>query len=122
MALNKLISSKGLLLFTVFVSFISKATNAFTLPTSSTNVAVKKKIGNGSTFMPFIASSVALSARKGKEDLSFIESRDMTREEMLELNAQNEDIMNMELSMMTGFSLIISLPLLYLCWVAFFSE
>ena len=55
-------------------------------------------------------------------DLSDIESRDMTREEMLELNKQNEDIMNMELSMMTGFSLIISLPILYLCWVAFFSE
>lgn len=61
--------------------------------------------------------------KKGpKEDLSFIESRDMTREEMLELNKQNEEIMNMELQMMTGFSLILSLPILYLCWVAFFSD
>lgn len=56
------------------------------------------------------------------EDLSFIESRDMTREEMLELNKKNEDIMNMEIAAMTGFSLVLSLPILYLCWVAFFSD
>ena len=59
---------------------------------------------------------------KKKEDLSYLETRDMTKEEMLELNKKNEDIMNMELTMMTGFSLMLSLPLLYLCWVAFFSE
>lgn len=59
---------------------------------------------------------------KKKEDLSYLETRDMTKEEMLELNKKNEDIMNMELSMMTAFSLVISLPILYLCWVAFFSE
>ena len=59
---------------------------------------------------------------KKKEDLSYLETRDMTKEEMLELNKKNEDIMNMELSMMTGFSLVLSLPLLYLCWVAFFSD
>jgi hypothetical protein len=64
----------------------------------------------------------ALGKKKGKEDLSFIESRDMTREEMMELNKRNEDIMNMELQAMTGFSLILSLPILYLCWVAFFSD
>lgn len=57
-----------------------------------------------------------------KEDLSFLETRDMTREEMAELNQKNEDIMNMELQAMTAFSAIISLPMLYLCWVAFFSE
>ena len=57
-----------------------------------------------------------------KEDLSFIETRDMTREEMLDLNKQNEEIMNMELQMMTGFSFLLSLPILYLCWVAFFSD
>lgn len=60
--------------------------------------------------------------KKAKEDLSYLETRDMTREEMLELNKKNEDIMNMELSAMTGFSLILSLPILYLCWVAFFSD
>ena len=61
-------------------------------------------------------------AKKKKEDLSYLETRDMTKEEMLELNKQNEDIMNMELTAMTGFSLLLSLPILYLCWVAFFSE
>lgn len=60
--------------------------------------------------------------KKEKEDLSYIETRDMTRAEMEELNKKNEDIMNMELSMMTGFSLVLSLPILYLCWVAFFSD
>jgi hypothetical protein len=67
-------------------------------------------------------STTAAFAKKPKEDLSYIETRDMTRAEMEELNRQNEDIMNMELSMMTGFSLLISLPILYLCWVAFFSD
>ena len=57
-----------------------------------------------------------------QEDLSDIESRDMTREEMLELNKKNEDIMNMELGAMTAFSLVLTLPILYLCWVAFFSD
>lgn len=59
---------------------------------------------------------------KKQEDLSFIETRDMTRDEMVDLNKRNEEVMNMELSMMTGFSLVISLPILYLCWVAFFSD
>mmetsp|Transcript_26522 Transcript_26522/g.37381 ORF Transcript_26522/g.37381 Transcript_26522/m.37381 type:complete len:106 (+) Transcript_26522:165-482(+) len=66
-------------------------------------------------------TGVTFMAKKNV-DLSDIESRDMTREEMIELNRQNEEIMNMELQMMTGFSLVISLPILYLCWVAFFSE
>lgn len=68
------------------------------------------------------ASKLIVSAKKPVEDLSFIESRDMTREEMLELNKKNEEIMNMELQMMTAFSLVISIPILYLCWVAFFSD
>jgi hypothetical protein len=57
-----------------------------------------------------------------KEELSYLETRDMTREEMLELNAQNERVMNQELTYMTIFSLIISAPLLYLAWVGFFAE
>lgn len=57
-----------------------------------------------------------------KEELSYLESRDMTREEMLRLNAENERVMNQELAGMTVFSLIISLPLLYLAWVGFFAE
>lgn len=60
--------------------------------------------------------------KKKKEDLSDIESRDMTRAEMEDLNKQNTEIMNMELQLMTVFSLVISLPILYLCWVAFYSD
>jgi len=41
---------------------------------------------------------------------------------MEDLNKQNEEIMNAELFGMTLFSLVISLPLLYLAWVGFFSE
>ena len=85
-----------------------------------------------SAFTPSTRTTVAKSSKfttaafakgkKVKEDLSYIETRDMTRAEMEELNRKNEEIMNMELSMMTGFSLVISLPILYLCWVAFFSD
>lgn len=60
--------------------------------------------------------------KKDDIDLSSIESRDLTREEMLDINKQNEEIMNMELQMMTVFSLVLSLPILYLCWVAFYSD
>mmetsp|Transcript_26191 Transcript_26191/g.53653 ORF Transcript_26191/g.53653 Transcript_26191/m.53653 type:complete len:112 (-) Transcript_26191:254-589(-) len=60
--------------------------------------------------------------KEPEEDLSYIESRDMTRAEMEAVNKKNEDIMNMELGAMTAFSLILSLPILYLCWVAFFSD
>jgi hypothetical protein len=67
-------------------------------------------------------TSAFIFGKKKVEDLSDIEVRDMTREEMLDLNAKNEDIMNMELSVMTGFSVVVSLPILYLCWVAFFSD
>jgi hypothetical protein len=57
-----------------------------------------------------------------KEELAFFETRDMTREEMSQLNAENERVMNQELIGMTVFSLVISLPLLYLAWVGFFAE
>lgn len=60
--------------------------------------------------------------KEPQEDLSYIETRDLTRAEMEEINRQNEEIMNMELSAMTGFSLVLSIPILYLCWVAFFSD
>lgn len=60
--------------------------------------------------------------KEPQEDLSYIETRDLTREEMEAINKQNEEIMNMELSAMTGFSLVLSIPILYLCWVAFFSD
>jgi hypothetical protein len=67
-------------------------------------------------------TQATFSAKKGKEDLSYIETRDMTREEMQALNKQNEDIMNAELIGMTVFSLVLSVPMLYLVWVGFFSE
>ena len=59
---------------------------------------------------------------KEEEDWSDIEVRDMTREEMARLNDENERIMNAELWGMTIFSLILSVPMLYLVWVGFFSE
>lgn len=65
--------------------------------------------------------SFHLNAKK-KIDFSSIESRDLTREEMQAINEKNERVMNMELQMMTAFSLVISLPILYLCWVAFNSD
>jgi len=69
----------------------------------------------------------ALSVFGGKkkepeEDLSYIETRDLTREEMLEINRRNEEVMNRELQAMTGISVLFSIPILYLCWVAFFSD
>ena len=67
-------------------------------------------------------NSAIFAFGKKKEDLSFMETRDMTRDEMLDLNQKNEEIMNMELQMKTGFSAVISVPILYLCWVAFFSD
>jgi hypothetical protein len=56
------------------------------------------------------------------DDLSFIETRDMTRDEMTRYNQQFENTVNQELIGMTIFSLIISLPLLYLAWVGFFAD
>ena len=61
--------------------------------------------------------SLSLFKKDDDEDLSFLEVRDMTPEEMKRYNARSEKIMNNELIGMTLFSLIISLPLLYLAWV-----
>ena len=60
--------------------------------------------------------------KNNEEDLSYIESRDLTREEMLEINRRNEEVMNRELQAMTGISVLFSIPIFYLCWVAFFSD
>mmetsp|Transcript_9773 Transcript_9773/g.13819 ORF Transcript_9773/g.13819 Transcript_9773/m.13819 type:complete len:107 (+) Transcript_9773:33-353(+) len=91
---------------------IAVGTNAFQLAPSF-RISGGRNLENNAQF---------IKAKKNDYDFSSIESRDMTKEEMLEMNKQNEDIMNMELQMMTGFSLVISLPILYLCWVAFYSE
>jgi hypothetical protein len=70
------------------------------------------------------SSPSALSAfgKKPTEDLSDIEVRDLTRDEMLKINQRNEEVMNRELQAMTGISVLFSFPILYLCWVAFFSD
>jgi len=104
-----MLRSITLLLFTA--SFLAIG-NAFTHPSMHVTA---------STIRPDTSLNV-FGKKKPVEDLSDIESRDLTREEMLAINAKNEDIMNMELQMMTGFSLVLSLPILYLCWVAFFSD
>lgn len=99
--------------FTAFIlSFIVASSAAFVAGPQQRAVAVPR------TFV----TTASIFNKKQDEDLSFIESRDMTREEMLELNKKNEEIMNAELGAMTGFSLVLSLPILYLCWVAFFSD
>ncbi len=89
---------------------VLQLTNAFTQPALISKSAVTRKATH------FAAK------KKSNIDLTSIESRDLTREEMLDINKQNEEIMNMELQMMTIFSLVLSLPILYLCWVAFYSD
>lgn len=87
--------------------------------------AVSSRQGSATTATTATAApttpTVAFMA-KGKNDLSDIETRDMTREEMVRFNQLTEDKMNEELGMMTAFSAIISLPILYLFWVALFSD
>lgn len=113
---------------------IVKVTSSFPIMMSRFLIVLVALLGAASTmtsaFAPAPSGAVTrksttaafIFGKKQEEDLSFIETRDMTRAEMEDLNRQNEEIMNMELSMMTGFSLVISLPILYLCWVAFFSD
>ena len=74
--------------------------------------------------MTTTGTTTAAFARKPnqKYDFSDIESRDMTREEMIEYNQRSEEKMQQELGAMTAISLVFCLPLLYLAWVAFFSE
>eukprot|EP00571_Detonula_confervacea_P015162 CAMPEP_0172297650 /NCGR_PEP_ID=MMETSP1058-20130122/587_1 /TAXON_ID=83371 /ORGANISM="Detonula confervacea, Strain CCMP 353" /LENGTH=118 /DNA_ID=CAMNT_0013006821 /DNA_START=97 /DNA_END=453 /DNA_ORIENTATION=+ len=72
-----------------------------------------------------IDSTTALAQfgkKKATEDYSDIESRDLTRAEMEAINKNNENVMNRELQAMTGISVLFSIPILYLCWVAFFSD
>ncbi|KAL7568004.1 hypothetical protein ACA910_004589 [Epithemia clementina (nom. ined.)] len=76
-----------------------------------------------------VGSTTAVTSRlnlfknkKPEDDLSYIETRDMTREEMQALNDENERVMQGELIGMTLFSLILSIPMLYLVWVGFFAE
>ncbi|KAL7482734.1 hypothetical protein ACHAW6_008402, partial [Cyclotella cf. meneghiniana] len=91
---------------------------------SSTDAFTANGIQSRAHVEPFATGS-ALSVfgkKKEEEDLSYIESRDLTREEMMEINKRNEEVMNRELGAMTGISVLFSIPMLYLCWVAFFSD
>lgn len=94
----------------VLLGSLASVSQAFTIGTpqlaTSRNLLVKRNIFN----------------KKEDEDLSFIETRDMSRSEMEALNAENERVMNYELWGMTVFSLVLSVPMLYLVWVGFFSE
>jgi hypothetical protein len=105
-----------LVLITVLVAIIASL-----LPSSTDAFAPQSQLATqrASSLAP---AFVFGGKKKQQEDLSDIEVRDLTREEMLDINKKNEEVMNMELSMMTGFSLVLSLPILYLCWVAFFSD
>lgn len=63
------------LLAIAMTALLVPSTDAFVVPSAATKRA----------------STVSFLAKKPtKEDLSFIESRDMTKEEMLELNKKNE--------------------------------
>ena len=104
-------SSHSLFLLALVAAFtlaVTPTANAFVVP------ALTKQ--------SFSVQPLNIFNKKQEEDLSYIESRDMTREEMLELNKKNEDIMNMELTAMSLFSAVLCLPIFYLCWVAFFSD
>jgi hypothetical protein len=110
-------------LLAIFIAVFSLGgSNAFTTQAiqSRASYSTNNSLDGTST------SSTTLSAvgkkKAPKEDLSYLEVRDLTREEMLKINQRNEEVMNRELQAMTGISVLFSIPILYLCWVAFFSE
>ena len=93
---------------------------------STTDAFTTQSIQSHATIATPVESNTALSVfgkkKEPEEDLSFLEVRDLTREEMMEINKRNENVMNNELAAMTGISVLFSFPILYLCWVAFFSD
>lgn len=89
---------------------------------TSTEAFTANRIQSRARVAPTTETALSVFGKKPADDLSDIESRDMTREEMLELNKRNEEVMNRELQAMTGISVLFSFPILYLCWVAFFSD
>ena len=105
--------SSIILAICVCIAVLSGTTDAFT-PSS-----IQSRAASSSTTK---TSLNQFGKKKPQEDLSSIESRDLTREEMLAINKRNEEVMNNELQAMTGVSVLFSLPLLYLCYVAFFSD
>ena len=106
-------SSSLLLIVCVVVAALTSTADAFTAQ------SIQSRAQTAAATSP---TALSVFGKKDEEDLSYIESRDLTREEMLEINRRNEEVMNRELQAMTGISVLFSIPILYLCWVAFFSE
>ena len=121
-----MISRNSLPISVLVVAAILCGSDAFTTQSIQSRAAPATATANhrdGST----TATTTTVLHQFGKkkapaEDLSFMEVRDLTREEMANINKRNEEVMNRELQAMTGISVLFSIPILYLCWVAFFSE
>ena len=107
--------SSALLAVCVVVATLTSSADAFTAQSIQTR-ALTSSVTESPTALSVFGK------KKEEEDLSFMEVRDLTREEMLEINARNERVMNNELGAMTAISVLFSFPILYLCWVAFFSD
>ena len=112
------ILSSALLAICIAVSRLD-GSNAFTVQSIQSRASAA---AHGFDSTTPTALSVIGKKKAPKEDLSYLEVRDLTREEMLQINKRNEEVMNRELQAMTGISVLFSIPILYLCWVAFFSE
>jgi hypothetical protein len=108
--------SSVLLVVCVVVATLTSSADAFTAQSIQSR-ALTSAVTDSPT-----ALSVFGGKKKEEEDLSFLEVRDLTREEMIAINKRNEEVMNQELYAMTGISVLFSIPILYLCWVAFFSD
>ena len=107
--------SSALLAVCVVVATLKSSADAFTAQSIQTR-ALTSSVTESPTALSVFGK------KKEEEDLSFMEVRDLTREEMLEINARNEQVMKNELGSMTAISVLFSFPILYLCWVAFFSD
>ncbi|KAL3763972.1 hypothetical protein ACHAW5_007591 [Stephanodiscus triporus] len=105
----------------VTAALILGGSDAFTTQSIQSRAALTAANGRDSSTTTTVLHQFG-KKKAPAEDLSFIETRDLTREEMLEINRRNENVMNRELQAMTGISVLFSIPILYLCWVAFFSE
>ena len=122
-----MISNRYLLVSLLLAAVLSFSAEGFSVApaavaTSASSSAARSVGGRASSSAAGPLFIFNKKKRQEEEDLSYIETRDMTRAEMEDLNKQNEEIMNAELWGMTLFSLVISVPMLYLVWVAFFSE
>ncbi len=76
------------LLFITMLACAMQLAASFTQP-----VQIARSV---SAFKAVPATFLAAKKKKSDFDLSSIESRDLTREEMLDINKQNEEIMNMD--------------------------